>query len=92
MKYEKAQDILPKEILKVIQEYIDGEYLYIPRKVENKKTWGESSGVLKELEHRNKNIYFKYTEGYSVRELSELYFLSESSIRRIIRLYRDRGD
>lgn len=32
MKYIKAQDVLPEEIVKIIQEYIDGEYLYIPRK------------------------------------------------------------
>ena len=34
MKYVKAQDVLPKEILKIIQEYVDGKYLYIPRKNE----------------------------------------------------------
>lgn len=42
MRYEKAQDILPEEILQIVQEYIDGEYLYIPRKEENKKTWGKN--------------------------------------------------
>ena len=29
MKYIKATDVLPVEILEVIQEYIDGEYIYI---------------------------------------------------------------
>lgn len=42
MRYEKAQDILPEEILQIVQEYIDGEYLYIPRKEENKKTSGKN--------------------------------------------------
>ncbi len=34
MKYIKATDVLPVEILEIIQEYIDGEYIYIPRKCE----------------------------------------------------------
>lgn len=29
MKYINAHKILPKDIIKVIQEYVDGEYIYI---------------------------------------------------------------
>ena len=32
MKYVKAIDVLPQEIIEIIQNYVDGEYLYIPRK------------------------------------------------------------
>lgn len=32
MKYIKAIDVLPQEIIEIIQNYVDGEYLYIPRK------------------------------------------------------------
>ena len=32
MSYRKATDILPIEILQVIQEYVDGDYLYIPKR------------------------------------------------------------
>ncbi len=92
MRYEKAQDILPKEILQIVQEYIDGEYLYIPRKNENKKTWGETSGALKELDIRNRDILCKYKEGTSVKELSNKFYLSEASIRRILRLYKNREE
>ena len=42
MKYEKAQNILPQYIVNLIQEYIDGGYLYIPRKNENKKILGRN--------------------------------------------------
>lgn len=91
MKYEKAQEILPNEIIKIIQEYVDRGYLYIPRKDENKKSWGENSGALKELEIRNKEIFNKYNDGITIKELAELYFLSEASIRRIIRLYKNTG-
>ena len=86
MKYEKAQNILPEEVIKIIQNYIDGTYLYIPRKSENKKSWGENSGVLKNLEARNKEIFNRYSDGVSIKELANLYFLSESSIKRIIRI------
>lgn len=86
MKYEKAQNILPEEVIKIIQNYIDGTYLYIPRKSENKKSWGENSGVLKNLEARNKEIFNRYSDGVSIKELANLYFLSESSIKRIIKI------
>ena len=45
MRYVKAQDVLPKDLLKLIQEYVDGEYLYVPRKNGNQKSWGEKSGI-----------------------------------------------
>lgn len=84
MSYKKAQDVLPEEILKIIQEYIDGEYIYIPRKNENHKSWGEKSGIKDSLKIRNNEIYKKYLNGNSVNELSKEYYLSEKSIRRII--------
>lgn len=39
MSYKKAIHILPEELLELIQEYVDGEYIYIPRKSNNKKEW-----------------------------------------------------
>ena len=84
MSYKKAQDVLPEEILKIIQEYIDGEYLYIPRKKENHKAWGENSGITNSLKIRNEEIYKKHLRGSSINELSKEYYLSEKSIRRIL--------
>lgn len=37
MSYKKAIHILPEELLELIQEYVDGECIYIPRKSNNKK-------------------------------------------------------
>lgn len=84
MKYIKAQDVLPDDILKIIQDYIDGEYLYIPRKSGEHKAWGEKSGIKNILKIRNNEIYKKYLNGSSVCELAQTYYLSEKSIRRII--------
>ena len=84
MSYIKAQDVLPEEILKIIQEYIDGEYIYIPRKNENHKSWGEKSGIKDSLKIRNNEIYKKYLNGATINELAQEYYLSEKSIRRII--------
>ena len=85
MKYEKAQNILPQDIIELIQQYVDGGYLYIPRKSESKKSWGENSGIKSSLKKRNNEIYNRYSNGVSVRDLSEQFYLTEYSIRRIIR-------
>lgn len=84
MKYIKAQDALPEEIVELIQKYVDGEFLYIPRKNGKQKSWGENSGIKESLKERNKQIYCEYKSGASVLELSKIYYLSEQSIRRII--------
>ncbi|MBU3128207.1 hypothetical protein LGL55_23775 [Clostridium tagluense] len=84
MRYSKAQNVLPEEIIKIIQEYVDGEYLYIPRKNGNEKAWGEKNGTRKSLKHRNVEIFNKHIEGASIIELANQYYLSEKSIRRIV--------
>ncbi|AYB43990.1 CD3324 family protein [Paenibacillus lautus] len=88
MKYEKAQHILPEHVIKTIQQYIDGSYIYIPRKSENRKGWGEQTGAKRDLDERNRNIYKCHMQGDSIRTLSERYHLTEQSIRRIIRAER----
>ncbi len=84
MRYVRAQDVLPENILKIIQKYVDGEYLYIPRRNDKQKSWGEKSGIKKHLKIRNQMIYHHYIEGVSVARLAEQYYLSKKSIRRII--------
>ena len=85
MKYENAQNVLPNEIIEIIQKYVDGSYLYIPRKDDNRKSWGENSGTKKVLGTRNKEMFYKYQQGVSIKELASSYFLTEPSVRRIIR-------
>lgn len=82
MKYRKVTDILPAELVDKIQDYIQGEYIYIPRR--EKKTDGNVTAYQRELQKRNANIYLKVLEGMSKKELAEKYNLSQSSIRRIV--------
>lgn len=84
MKYIKANSILPISLIEELQNYIQGGYIYIPSKNENKKGWGELSGYKREIEKRNKKIRMDYKHGKSLEELSKSYFLSIHSIRKII--------
>ncbi|WP_275477834.1 CD3324 family protein [Clostridium botulinum] len=79
-----SADMLSEELLELIHNYIDGEYIYIPRKECNRKTWGENTESKRKISIRNSEIYKKYKEGISVKVLSEMYYLSPKSIQRII--------
>lgn len=39
MSYPKIYEVLPKDIILQIQDYIEGEVIYIPKRSENKKSW-----------------------------------------------------
>lgn len=84
MNYKNAAQILPPALLRQVQEYADGEYLYIPRIPEQKRAWGETSHIRQELAERNRRIYAEYMAGVEPEELAKRYYLSEKSIRRII--------
>ncbi len=88
MKYEKAQNLLPKDIVELLQQYADGKYIYIPRKAENKKNWGENSGYKDEIKKRNIEIFNKHLKGTPIKALAKKYYLTENSIRRILRAYK----
>ena len=85
MSYKRVEEILPNEIIELIQQYVDGENIYIPRKSQNRLKWGEGTKIKEELRVRNQKIYSDYLKGAKVRELAHTYCLSEKSIQRIIR-------
>jgi len=85
MGYKKAIQVLPGELLEMIQEYVDGEYLYIPRKEEAKRGWGSNTDIRRELKERNNCICRDYQSGCGIHELARAYYLSVKSIQRIIR-------
>lgn len=84
MGYRNANGILPRNLLCAVQQYIDGEYLYIPRKEENKQQWGANTGARDKTLLRNSEIVSRRQSGWSVAELAEQYFLSAKAIYKII--------
>jgi len=86
MSYKNANHVFPVELLEKVQEYVDGECVYIPRKSSNKKEWGTETTIRDELEIRNRQIYQDYQSGCDLEHLSQRYYLSLKSIQRIILL------
>lgn len=84
MCYIAAKEVLPIEILELIQNYVEGEYIYIPKREENKKLWGSTTTIKKEIKLRDARIYSEYKGGICRKELATKYFLSKNSIDRII--------
>ena len=84
MSYKKANKVLPNELVEIIQQYIDGEYIYIPRKETTRKKWGTDTSTRKDLSERNNRIYEDYQNGILVSDLVEKYYLSLKSIQRIL--------
>jgi Mor family transcriptional regulator len=85
--YKKSTE-LPTELIKKIQEYVDGETVYIPRKSRQRRKWGESTGSISSLDVRNAEIYKKYLNGKSVKELSEEYYISKQGIYKILTKFK----
>lgn len=83
MSYICAEDILPKELIETIQQYVSGKSIYIPCK--EKKIWGSETKTRQFYAERNQKICTKYKNGVSVKKLAEEYSLSVKSIQRIIR-------
>ncbi|MBP1993544.1 CD3324 family protein [Paenibacillus eucommiae] len=84
MSYKNGKDVLPPNLLKQLQEYIQGEIIYIPKKGQKRAGWGENNGTRVIIEQRNREIFHKYENGKTVLELIQAYHLSEDSIRKII--------
>lgn len=84
MNYKNGKDILPPELLKELQKYVDGELVYIPRTENKRAGWGENNGTRLVIEMRNSEIYNFYKNGIPVDELVEKFHLSDDSIRKIV--------
>ncbi len=84
MSYINAGSILPKVLLEKIQCYIDADYLYIPRKEENKKSWGEINNSKQQTYLRNREIYGLYKNGARTKDIADKYFLSVKTVYKII--------
>lgn len=83
MKYENANDVLPKDLLEQVQKIAGGRLLYIPI-AGDKKLWGEKNGNRFRVKMRNREIREKFASGASAGTLSAEYFLTPETIRNII--------
>ena len=86
--YDHDLSDIPAELLEALQGYLDGGYLYIPRRAEHRRAWGERTRRKEETLARNRAIFRDYTAGLGVDELSARYFLAPKSIQRILTLGR----
>ena len=90
MSYISAEEVLPKELIEMIQQYVSGKSIYIPCK--EKKVWGSETKTRQYYTERNTQICAKHKEHVPVRVLAEEYSLSVKSIQRIIRAAKQTED
>ncbi|WP_438266941.1 CD3324 family protein [Halobacillus salinus] len=81
---DKVNEVLPASLIEEIQQYIQGETIYIPKKKDTYHKWGTRSGGRKELDERNDSIRKKFHKGVSITRLSDDYALSTESIKKIV--------
>lgn len=84
MPYTNAAHVLPPDLVAAIQEYVDGELLYIPKRSDLRQAWGSRSGSRMLLQQRNLQIRQAFRAGRSPQDLAVQYHLSEDSIRKIV--------
>jgi hypothetical protein len=76
--YANAREILPAEVLRIVQAHFDGGLLWVPpREYRRQKTKGQ--------EERNHQILREKADGASTRALASKYGLSDARIRQLIR-------
>lgn len=92
MKYINACRVLPDELVREIQKYVQGEAVYIPSPDGMRRRWGEKTGNRAQLAERNRDIRSRFQNGESVDRLAAVFFLSEDSIRKIIYSRHERND
>lgn len=71
MSYRKATQVLPEALLRQVQQYVDGEFLYIPSIPGTEKQWGAGTTTRQELRERNQHIYQAYLAGSSMNHLAD---------------------
>lgn len=85
MEYKNAKNVLPRQLLCELQKYVHGELLYIPTKQNERRRWGQRNGSRQRYRERNDRIRALYAADVSAAELARQFFLSEDSIRKIVR-------
>lgn len=88
--YNNGKQILPIELIKQIQQYVDGKSIYIPKREETVKCWGQNTDTKMFLNRRNIEIYQKYLNGCRVVDLAQEYHISTQGIYKILSKQRGR--
>lgn len=84
MKYTNAKKILPEKLIIMIQEYVQGETIYIPKQEKEYNHWGSLSGGRQWLDQRNATIRQAFKNNSSIEQLAKNYFLSVETIKKIV--------
>jgi hypothetical protein len=84
MKYVKAEAILPENLLKEIQRYVQGETIYIPKPKKAYRKWGTHSGTRALIDERNACIQDAFKNGKTIDQLAFDYHLSCETIKKIV--------
>ncbi len=83
MSYKNATEVLPPDLLELIQAHFNGGTIYIPKSTD-KKGWGEVSGTRRDIQIRNSNITTLFKKGKGISELADQFFLSVETIKKIV--------
>lgn len=83
MKYENAKNILPAELYAQVEKYAAGKLLYVPLSNE-RRPWGENSGIRRSIDRRNEEIRNEFSKGSSVENLANRFFLSPETVKKIV--------
>lgn len=84
MEYKNAKNLLPEWLLSKVQDYVQGELVYIPKPQKERRSWGAANGTREKYRERNREIESFYRMGVTIGELSQKYNLSDDSIRKIV--------
>jgi len=76
--------VLPDRLVRELQQYVQGEMIYVPGNGDVRIGWGESNGTREKYSSRNNEIILLYRSGVNKEAIANIYHLSECSIKKII--------
>ncbi len=79
MKYVSAQTVLPQSLLDEVQQYVQGELVYIPKRPANHKKWGANTDTKAVIATRNKRMREAHTHPMFNHKLSHRFGVWEEN-------------
>ncbi|WP_435162829.1 CD3324 family protein [Paenibacillus glycanilyticus] len=84
MKYVKADMVLPEQLLREVQKYMNGVMMYVPKAEGDRIGWGVKSGGRQRLEQRIGEMRELFSQGATIEQLTERFYLSCDTIKKIV--------